>query len=244
VGWGVDDPILILGLVAAGMVGILAGFMLGYYGRGLGTEAVQGALISGAAVGLCLIGLALALYFNSSVTKFRQALVVVRNIPFGGDETILDVGCGRGAFSVLVAQEVRSGLVIGVDVWNPWHVTGNSPQSLLANADRKGVRKVVSPVKSVGISLPFPDSRFDIVASCLGLQHVGNAAEFDAAITQMVRVLREGGRLAVLTSGYGRRLKELLPRLGMTEIQVSRIRVGVIPIAQRLTARKSFRKGP
>jgi ubiquinone/menaquinone biosynthesis C-methylase UbiE len=187
-----------------------------------------------------LIGLAAVLTFNSSVTKHRQALIVVRSIPFGGNETILDVGCGRGAFSVLVAKELNSGLVVGIDTWNQWHVTGNSPHSLMANAETRDVGDSVAPLKGVGKSLPFPDSTFDIVASCLGLQHEGSATDFDTAVTQMVRVLKGGGRLAILTSGYGRRLRLLLPKLGMREVEVTRIRVGVIPIAQRITARKTF----
>lgn len=240
VGWGIDDPVLIMGLVTAGTVGVLIGFLIDHFATNLTPEASRGVLIAGGVVGAGLIAFAAALSLRSSVTKLTEAVVVTRILPFGGSELVLDVGCGRGALSVVIAKKLTTGLVISLDVWDPWHITGNSPQSLLANAENVGVGERVAGIKAIGAAIPFPDMKFDVVASCLGLQHEGNFDEFDNSVKDMVRVLKEGGRFTVLCSGYGGRLTKLLASLGMTEIRASRVRAGIIPLAQRISARKSF----
>lgn len=231
---------VIMTVVTAGVLAILAGFVLSYYLGGLGTALARDLLITSTVLGVCFFGLASFLSFNGSITKLRQALLLARSLPLGGDELILDVGCGRGAFSVAVAKEANSGLVIGVDEWNPWHVTGNNPKSLMANAEVTGVAGKVHAVKGRGSGLPFPDSKFDVVGSCLGLSHLGNGSELEATLSEMVRVLREGGSLAILSAGYGRRFPKRLSTLGLKDIRISRFRMGVIPLAERITARKPY----
>jgi len=127
-----------------------------------------------------------------------------------------------------------------VDIWSAWHVTGNSPSSVLANAEAEGVGGSVVPVKSPPTELPFADSTFDVVASCLGLSHVGGVQDLDLAVREMVRVLRVGGRFAVTATGYGRRMTKLLTELGMVEVNVARFRVGILPSSERITARKPY----
>ena len=131
-------------------------------------------------------------------------------------------------------------MVAGVDMWSVWHVTGNTPSSVLANAKDQGVGEIVIPVKTPQTSLPFADSTFDVVASCLGLSHVGGVQDLELSVREMVRVLREGGRFAVTTTGYGRRMTKLLTDLGMVDVSVSRFRVGILPSSERITARKPY----
>ncbi|HME18996.1 MAG TPA: class I SAM-dependent methyltransferase [Nitrososphaerales archaeon] len=239
-GFGIDSPIIIMGLVAMGMVTILIGFFV-YYALFLHNPlAARGTLVADASVGALLIGLAASLSFNSSVGKPREARFLARTLPWGGDEVALDVGCGRGHFSTEAAKMLSSGYVASIDHWSAWHITGNSPRSVLANAEAQGVGEAVIPVKSPSTELPFADSTFDVVASCLGLSHLGGVQDLELSLREMVRVLRVGGRLAVTATGYGRRMTKLLTELGMVEVNVARFRVGILPASERITARKPY----
>ena len=109
----------------------------------------------------------------------------------GEGDVVLDVACGPGTFTRSLAAAVGPrGLVVGIDA---------SP-TMLARA----VRDTPAPdagwiayVRGDAVRLPFADARFDAVC-CFGALHL--FAEPLAAVDHMARVLRPGGRLALLTS--------------------------------------------
>ncbi|MEV7388248.1 MULTISPECIES: class I SAM-dependent methyltransferase [unclassified Streptomyces] len=102
-----------------------------------------------------------------------------------GGTRLLDVGTGTGT-AALAAQE-RGARVVAVD----------ADTGMVAEARAKGVdtRTAVLP------ELPFPDGEFDVVVGNFVLNHVGRPR---AALAELHRVLRPGGRLAV-TIWSGRR---------------------------------------
>jgi SAM-dependent methyltransferase len=93
---------------------------------------------------------------------------------------VLDVGCGEGQIARRLAAE-GAGLVVGVDPTpSQIHVAGRrggAPRYGMAAAD----------------ALPFPTGAFDAVVACLVFEHVRDA---DAAIAEVARVIRPGGRFA------------------------------------------------
>ena len=96
--------------------------------------------------------------------------------------SVLDVGCGTGAATVAAQKAVGArGLVLGLDV----------SLAMLRRAAAAGVGHLV--VGTVP-GLPFRDRSFDRVAATLVLSHV---ERYDAALRDMVRLLKPGGRLGV-----------------------------------------------
>jgi len=101
----------------------------------------------------------------------------------GPGQRVLDVACGTGVLACAAAERVgRSGAVTGLDA---------NPQ-MLAVARRKPTP--VQWVDGRAESLPFADAGFDAVVSQFGLMFFDDRV---AALREMVRVLRPGGRLAV-----------------------------------------------
>jgi SAM-dependent methyltransferase len=95
-----------------------------------------------------------------------------------GAHRILDVGCGDGQISRLVAAQ-GADLVVGVDpTWN---------QIRVAHERGGGV----STSRADASALPFADGAFDAVIACLVFEHI---REVDAAIAEVSRVLEPGGR--------------------------------------------------
>jgi ubiquinone/menaquinone biosynthesis C-methylase UbiE len=123
-------------------------------------------------------------------------------IPQGG--VALDVGSGPGNVTASLADAAGpDGLAIGVDVSVPMltravHAQAG-PNTVFVHADAQ--------------RLPLRDQTVDAVVSIAALQLVPDPAK---ALAEMSRVLRPGGRLAVMvpTAGQASRLLRLLPNVG------------------------------
>ncbi len=101
----------------------------------------------------------------------------------GPGEKVLDVACGTGVLACATLERVgERGQVVGLDA-NP---------DMLSVARRKTTK--IDWREGRAESLPFPDEGFDVVVSQFGLMFFEDRP---AALRQMMRVLRPGGRLAV-----------------------------------------------
>jgi demethylmenaquinone methyltransferase/2-methoxy-6-polyprenyl-1,4-benzoquinol methylase len=105
-----------------------------------------------------------------------------------GDK-ILDVCAGTGDIAIRFARDNGVGDIMGVDLTD----------EMLRIARRKAkVNKIGSKItllKGDGLNLPFPADSFDIVTIGFGLRNLGH---HQRGISEMVRVLRPGGRLLIL----------------------------------------------
>lgn len=112
--------------------------------------------------------------------------------PIHAGEAVLDLGCGAGFDALVAAQLVgASGRVAGIDL---------SPAMLeVADAGRAelGFRQVEFRVASVE-ALPFPDPSFDVALSNGVLNLIPDKP---AALREVLRVLRPGGRLQACDIG-------------------------------------------
>jgi demethylmenaquinone methyltransferase / 2-methoxy-6-polyprenyl-1,4-benzoquinol methylase len=128
-------------------------------------------------------------------------------------ERVLDVAGGTGDLTRLFAQRVGpTGSVIITDINGPMLRRG---RDRLLDAGL-----IVPAVQCDAEKLPFPDQHFDCVSVAFGLR---NMTHKDAALAEMRRVLRPGGRLLVLEFSrvwqplaplYDAYSFRVLPRLG------------------------------
>jgi ubiquinone/menaquinone biosynthesis C-methylase UbiE len=124
------------------------------------------------------------------------------NIPPGG--TALDVGSGPGNVTASLARAAGTGgLALGVDISKP----------MLARAVRAESGPQVGFIRADAQRLPLRDNTVDAVVSLAVLQLIPDPA---AALAEMARVLRPGGRLAIMvpTAGYTARFWQKLPNAG------------------------------
>jgi SAM-dependent methyltransferase len=113
---------------------------------------------------------------------------------------VLDVGCGAGATTLVLAERVRPGSAVGVDISAP----------LLARARERaaGVSGVDFVLGDAQV-FPFEAESFDAVASRFGVMFFADAV---AAFSNLYRALRPGGELAfVCWRGVGENPSFSLP---------------------------------
>ena len=113
-----------------------------------------------------------------------------------GPRRVLDAGCGRGNIAERIARE-SDAAVVGID----------QSERMVELTRARGVDAVVGDVRA----LPFEDGEFDCALAAWMLFHV---PDVDAALAELARVLRPGGRLVAVTNGpdHHRELYELLGR--------------------------------
>lgn len=138
-----------------------------------------------------------ALYLHATRRgKFVVWQGILDELRLRGDETVLDLGCGRGAVLCAVARRLPAGRAIGVDLWQA-DQTGNTPAVTLANAAAEGVADRVEVHTADMTALPLADASVDVVVSNLAIHNIASTEGRRRALEEAVRVLRPGGRLAI-----------------------------------------------
>jgi SAM-dependent methyltransferase len=115
-------------------------------------------------------------------------------IPWRGDETVLDVGCGNGILIMGAAKRLTTGKAIGIDIWTEGS-GDNRPEVFRENAKIEGVADRVTLQNEDARQLPYDDESFDVIISGLTIHHLG--FDTDKAMNEMARVLKPGGRMAI-----------------------------------------------
>ncbi|MHA1386532.1 MAG: class I SAM-dependent methyltransferase [Candidatus Helarchaeota archaeon] len=108
---------------------------------------------------------------------------------------ILDCGCGTGKHAIQIAKEMPDGggLLIGIDIFDPRAITGNSLERIQRNAKIEGVDGKTKFLESSITRIPFNDESFDIV-TCMGvLFELHDENKRIKAFKEIFRVLKKDG---------------------------------------------------
>ena len=110
--------------------------------------------------------------------EYEEQILPLAALHLAGARSVLDVGTGEGQVARLAAG-AGTARVVGVDpTW-----------AQLELARERGGGPVYG--RAAAGALPFPDGAFDAVVACLVFEHIDDV---DAAIAEVGRVLRDGGR--------------------------------------------------
>ncbi|AKG54226.1 2-heptaprenyl-1,4-naphthoquinone methyltransferase [Dehalogenimonas sp. WBC-2] len=124
--------------------------------------------------------------------KFRRNFVALAKLKT--TDRVLDICCGTGSTTAIIAPETDQGHVTGVDL---------SPD-MLAVARKKVTATWVSFQNASVDALPFSDKSFDHVICSYGLHEIPEKIRM-TAIKEAFRVLKSGGKFLVLDYHLPRR---------------------------------------
>lgn len=140
------------------------------------------------------LGLRLFSGFAAPGREGDRAAAVAR-LELAAGSLVLDVACGPGNFTAhfgtVVGAGDADGLAVGVD----------ASDTMLRQAVASNSGPAVAYVRGDAERLPFADATFDAVSCFAALYLIGDPF---ATLAEIARVLRPGGRVAILTSFAGR----------------------------------------
>jgi arsenite methyltransferase len=179
-----------------------------------GVSLARGKRLTAALTGASSLGIAAsaALYiYATKAGKFEVWNRIFDDLQLQGDETVLDMGCGRGAVLLAAAKRLPRGRAIGVDLWQA-DQTDNSPSATLTNAKLEDVADRIELHTADMTALPFDDNSVDVIVSSLAIHNIPSHDGRRRALAEAMRVLRPGGRLAIAdlweTSQHAAHLRE------------------------------------
>ncbi len=140
-----------------------------------------------------------AVYVHDAFARIADRYVLTNHVLSGGmdilwrkavtarirkwlPDRLLDVASGTGDLALEIQDQCPDCEVIASDFC----------AEMLAHASSRGIAQTVV---ADALKLPFSDSEFDVVTVAFGLR---NMADYPAALREMHRVLKPGGRLVIL----------------------------------------------
>ncbi|MCS7208025.1 MAG: bifunctional demethylmenaquinone methyltransferase/2-methoxy-6-polyprenyl-1,4-benzoquinol methylase UbiE [Fimbriimonadales bacterium] len=114
---------------------------------------------------------------------------VVRMLRLAPDARVLDLCTGTGDLAIALARHLGpAGEVVALDFCEPMLRIGR------AKAQRRGLNHTIW-LQADALQLPFTDAQFDAATMAFGLR---NLIDKPAALHEIYRVLKSGGKLAIL----------------------------------------------
>ena|SRR5665213_716439 len=131
-----------------------------------------------------------SLYLTPDVVA--QRVRVLQALELTAGEQVLDIGLGPGLLAYDMAMAVgEKGRVCGVDV----------SSSMLAMAGKRCASQPWTEFrKADATQIPYPDGNFDAAVSTQVYEYV---SDIPAALAELHRILRPGGRVVILDTDYG-----------------------------------------
>lgn len=156
-----------------------------------------------------------------AVTEALASPTLAQTAPGTTAVRVLDVATGTGDLALEALRQLPGALVVGLDF----------VPEMLARAQDKAKQEQVPLALAVGdaLHLPFADGSFDAVLTGFAMR---NVTDIPAALAEMARLTRPGGRLACLEIAK--------PRLPVFRCLFVLYFFGLVPLLGRLLARESL----
>ena len=117
------------------------------------------------------------------------------------------------------AKRLKSGKAVGIDLWQVEDQAGNSRKATWRNVVAENVQDRVELHDGDARKLPFPENSFDVVLSSWALHNIYDAPGREAALREIARVLKPGGRVAIIDIRHTAEYAAVLRQAGIAGVQ-------------------------
>ena len=121
---------------------------------------------------------------------------VVKALQLGERPRVLDVATGTGDLAIAIARGCAGASIVGLDPSEKMLELGR------AKLDRAGLSARVTMLAGDAQAMPFKDCEFDAATIAFGIRNVPDRPR---GLRELARVVRPGGRIAILELGEPRR---------------------------------------
>ena len=150
-----------------------------------------------AIIGLPLFVLGSMMLIYGLFTKRRIRDFILNQVQWRGNETVLDIGTGRGLLMIGAAKRLITGKAIGIDIWSAKDLSGNTQQNALKNIAFEGVQDRTELRNQDARKLEFPDQSIDVVLSLFCIHNIEDKADQTEALIEIIRVLKPSGKVII-----------------------------------------------
>ena len=234
--YGLDTPGPVLLLLVSSLVLALAGFaalnietqyqLMGF----LGFTAVLFAIL--------LISVGIWMVWSAVRGKALAAKDFIEQLDLKTNQKLLDVGCGRGFILIEAAKRLPRGRAVGLDNWSQFDLYVNNPVRTWENAQQEGISNRIKVDTGDMRELPYPRNYFDRVTAHLALHRLKSREDRKKALSEMARVLKPKGLLALQDFKYLHQILEDLKSLRFKNIKVSKYKFFFFPPVRMVLAQK------
>jgi arsenite methyltransferase len=231
--YGIDAPGVIrnMFLVATGLI------LLAVAGTWIpALSALRPPLLS---IAISFLASGCLMILSSRYGKLRARDRLLDGLRLSGNERVLDVGCGHGLLLIGAARRVPRGSAVGIDLWSQTDQGRNTREATLANAVAEGVMDRVDVRDGDMRELPFGEASFDAVVASLSIHNIPSRDGRRAAINEIVRVLKPGGKVALMDIAHTGQYAEDLRAAGLRDVKVSAWSPWIFPPTRTVTGTRN-----
>lgn len=216
--YGLDAPGVVRTFFLLGSAGLIAGTLL-FLAALHGFPSMQFLAWPLASIGVVFLAQGSMMIWASKCGKMYLRDHVLDTIPWRGDEQVLDVGCGHGLMLIGAAKRLPSGKATGIDLWQKEDQAGNSRDATWRNVECENVADRVELRDGDARKMPFADNSFDVILSSWALHNIYDAAGRETAIREIARVLKPGGRVAIVDIRHSAEYEQTFRQCRMTDVK-------------------------
>jgi len=163
---------------------------------------------------------AITITMGSLCFKFRDRDWLFEQLALIGNEVVLDVGCGHGLLLIGAAKRLTTGKAHGIDLWVQEDQASNSRDTTIMNAKIESVENKLEIHNGDMRKMPFTSGSFDAIMSSWAIHNIYGKAEREKALQEIVRVLKSGGRIAILDIDHAPSYAEFFKNNGISDVQL------------------------
>lgn len=127
--------------------------------------------------------------FLSARTDVRWRKKAIRLIGKENPQNILDVATGTGDMAIMAAKLLKPSQITGIDISEGMLEVGRK------KIEKEGLAHIIQLYKGDSETINYPPQTFDAVMVAFGVRNFEN---LEKGLSEMLRVLKPGGRLMVL----------------------------------------------